>query len=75
MRAIVERGDAAWERPREVTPAFALVELSHRPHGVGVDFAPGERVDGRVPTGVLADWIKTGHVTYDEPGAAKPSKA
>lgn len=67
VRVIVERGDASTDRPSDVHPAYALRALSHRPHGVGVDFAAGERVDGRVPDGVLADWVRSGHVSYDEP--------
>jgi hypothetical protein len=75
VRTIVARGDASYEPPAGVRPAYAVEPLSYRPHGVGVDFAAGDRVDGRVPDGILSGWIETGHVSRGEPGSTKRPKA
>ncbi len=63
---IVEPGDASYERPGDVQPVFAVVPLSHKPHGSGVDLPAGSRIDGRVPDDILDGWVRDGSATYDE---------
>jgi hypothetical protein len=68
LRAVVARGDASYERPDDVSPIFAVERVEHREHLQVLAFGPGRRIDGcGVPDAVIAEWLKNGQATTEEP--------